>query len=84
MYDGPKDEATTTTESDINLINLTTNCLWGPWSSWDQCSVSCGGGGVSKRTRTVAIPEKNGGECSGEAEETAECSTNTECGEDLN
>ena len=83
LYDGPKDEATTTTESDINLIILPTNCLWGPWSSWDQCSVSCGQG-VSKRTRTVAIPEKNGGECNGEAEETAECSTNTECEEDLN
>ena len=82
LYDGPRDEVTTsTTESAIELVTLPTNCLWGPWSSWDQCSVSCGKG-VSKRTRTVAIPEKNGGTCNGEAEETAECSTNIECEKD--
>jgi len=79
LYDGPKEETETTksetettTKSEIELTLLPTNCLWGPWSDWAKCSVTCGKG-QRERTRSVAIPAKNGGACNGEDKEFVEC-----------
>jgi len=52
------------------------DCLWGPWSSWSQCSETCGGGSL-RRYRDVAVTEKNGGSfCLGSNEQEAECNAN--------
>ena len=51
-------------------------CVWGEWSEWGECSVSCGGG-VKYRQRDVATEATNGGdECDGMASETASCRMN--------
>lgn len=44
------------------------------WSSWTQCSKSCGGGvKVRERSCTNPPPKGNGQKCSGEFEETGAC-----------
>jgi len=51
-------------------------CVWGEWSEWDECPVSCGGG-AKNRHRDVAKEATNGGdECDGMASETASCRMN--------
>ena len=70
LYDGPREEASITTQT--TLVLLPTNCLWGTWSDWGQCSVTCGKG-RRQRSRSVLIPEKNGGECNGDSEEFVDC-----------
>ena len=48
---------------------------WTPWSTWSQCSLTCGGG-KSKRTRKCALPDKTlvpNDQCKGEPEETKTC-----------
>jgi len=72
LYDGPREDTDSTTKPEIEIALLPTNCLWGPWSDWGQCTVTCGKG-QRERTRTVAIPEKNGGACNGEPSEFVEC-----------
>ena len=47
------------------------------WSSWTQCSKSCGGGvKVRERSCTNPPPKGNGQKCSGEFEETGACAEN--------
>merc|ERR1712126_390869 len=51
------------------------DCLWGQWTSWAVCSLSCGGG-VTARIRNISVEASNGGEkCIGERLETKECQT---------
>lgn len=38
------------------------NCTVSEWGSWSECAVQECGGGMAKRYRTVAVPQKNGGE----------------------
>uniref|UniRef100_A0A665WW25 Complement factor properdin n=2 Tax=Echeneis naucrates TaxID=173247 RepID=A0A665WW25_ECHNA len=45
---------------------------WGLWSSWSLCSVTCGEGGVRKRTRVCSTPECPL-VCMGPSEETEDC-----------
>ena len=42
------------------------------WSSWGQCSVSCGGG-EQHRQRECVEPLHGGQECQGPADETQAC-----------
>ncbi|XP_051275927.1 properdin [Dicentrarchus labrax] len=46
---------------------------WGLWLSWSACSVSCGEGGVRKRTRVCSDPPECQSACSGSSEETESC-----------
>jgi len=42
------------------------DCKWSPWTQWDLCTRSCGGG-MQGRTRSILVPERNGGKrCDGE------------------
>nr|ADX36088.1 thrombospondin-1 [Ambystoma mexicanum] len=50
------------------------NGHWGPWSLWDTCTVTCGGG-VQKRGRLCnnPAPQYGGKECQGDASEGQLC-----------
>ncbi|KAG2457471.1 thrombospondin-1 [Polypterus senegalus] len=50
------------------------NGKWGPWSLWDTCTVTCGGG-IQRRTRLCndPAPKYGGKECIGEPAETQLC-----------
>ncbi|XP_067662288.1 hemicentin-1-like isoform X1 [Haliotis asinina] len=47
---------------------------WALWSTWGECSRSCGGGQMKRfRTCTNPIPAKGGRPCTGQGEEITEC-----------
>ena len=49
-------------------------CQWGPWSNWGQCSLSCGVGGQRRRYRLLTHTTTSGGvECDGENKEVSPC-----------
>ncbi|GFN97239.1 thrombospondin-1 [Plakobranchus ocellatus] len=48
--------------------------LWQPWSPWDTCSVTCGGGEQS-RERTCDGTRHGGTYCQGEHNQTRDCNT---------
>ena len=60
------------------LFNFTwtVNCLWGAWSAWETCSVTCGGG-TQERNRAKTQDALFGGyECTGNDKETQSCNNN--------
>ena len=58
----------------IYLI-FTVNCIWGAWSAWETCSVTCGGGN-QERNRAISQQALFGGnECAGIAKETQSCNS---------
>ena len=67
----------------IQLISCFCVCVvavnggFGAWTEWTGCTVTCNGG---NQTRTRACdnpaPAHGGADCTGEKEETQECSTN--------
>ncbi|CAE7251463.1 SSPO [Symbiodinium natans] len=53
--------------------NYCVNCRWADWSTWSDCSASCGGGS-QMRSRAVAVPKDGRGEeCVGNGTETQIC-----------
>ena len=59
----------------IVLLN-TVNCIWGPWSNWEACSITCGGG-TEERYRNTSQPAVNDGtNCAGNYSETQHCNSN--------
>ena len=49
------------------------DCVWGTFSVWGTCSVSCGDG-KRARTRTISIPATGGGTpCDGKSTEEKSC-----------
>ena len=50
---------------------ISEECVWGNWTEWTDCSVTCGTGQQnSTRTKT-----SGGDECTGEPAKTQECNT---------
>uniref|UniRef100_A0A665U0B3 Thrombospondin-1-like n=1 Tax=Echeneis naucrates TaxID=173247 RepID=A0A665U0B3_ECHNA len=50
------------------------NGNWGPWSPWDTCSLTCGGGDQTrKRLCNDPAPSYGGKDCVGEPTETQKC-----------
>ena len=48
------------------------DCTWADWTTWSQCSKTCGDGTRTK-TRTKLITEVGGGVCNGEPFESELC-----------
>ncbi|XP_056155186.1 SCO-spondin [Lampris incognitus] len=73
---GPSCHDTNQTESCI-LPSCPEGCVLSEWSSWSECSASCGGG-MSMRNKTVLRePEPGGLACAGLLEQHTICNTNS-------
>ncbi|KAI8496157.1 Thrombospondin type 1 repeat-containing protein [Branchiostoma belcheri] len=55
-----------------NLKPCPEDGVWGAWSDWGACSVTCGAG-VEKRDRGCVGPAHGGKDCHGDREETRGC-----------
>ncbi|MED6284463.1 hypothetical protein CHARACLAT_019463, partial [Characodon lateralis] len=74
--DGPSCADTTQTES-CDLLSCPEGCLLSDWSSWSECSSTCGGG-VSTRNKTILQePEPGGAACVGPLKQHTVCHTNS-------
>merc|ERR1719402_693088 len=62
----------TSSQPEITISVLPTDCTWSPWSEWSECLC---GVNTTRRSRKVQIEAKNGGVCSGEYEEAKACDT---------
>ena len=61
----------------MQFIKNTVDCVWGTWSAWETCSVTCGGG-IQERNRNFSQPALfNGTDCVGDDVQTQNCSTNS-------
>ncbi|OWF34851.1 Hemicentin-1 [Mizuhopecten yessoensis] len=60
---------------DCNTHNCPSDGVWKSWSTWDECSVTCGGG-LQTRNRTCDGPYYGGAQCPGVDNEDQICSTN--------
>lgn len=60
---------------------VSVNGNWSPWSSYTECSVTCGSNGTLNHTRTCdqPAPKHNGIVCEGTDQETIKCSTLPDC-----
>ena len=61
----------------LNMIAfiLSVDGTWRVWTSWTDCSVTCGGGKRS-RSRTCSDPKYGGKHCVGIANEEQACKSN--------
>lgn len=51
------------------------NGYWSQWSTWESCSVTCGGGNQSRdRTCTEPAPQYGGDYCNGNSTSVKSCS----------
>ncbi|XP_077410354.1 SCO-spondin [Vanacampus margaritifer] len=79
--DGPSCSDTVQTES-CDLGPCPVGCLLSEWSSWSECSATCGGG-LSTRNKTILQEAEPGGAaCAGPLEQHTVCNSNscrTEC-----
>ncbi|EHB00947.1 Semaphorin-5B [Heterocephalus glaber] len=64
----------------IHIANCSRNGAWTPWSSWAQCSTSCGiGFQVRQRSCSNPAPRHGGRICVGKSREERFCNENTLC-----
>eukprot|EP01134_Creolimax_fragrantissima_P000840 CFRG0840T1 len=49
------------------------DCVVGDWTTWGDCSTSCGNSGVKHRSREILTPPANGGSLCGSLSENIEC-----------
>ena len=67
---------TVSSDNDKHFLIFTVNCIWGAWSTWETCSVTCGGG-TQDRNRAITQEALFGGnECTGDDKETQSCNSN--------
>ena len=70
-------QTASSTSSSSSITTTSVNCEFSDWSAWGKCNRPCNGGNQT-RSRTVAVPEVNGGApCVGDQEEIATCNTQT-------
>ncbi|XP_066543517.1 semaphorin-5B [Amia ocellicauda] len=64
----------------IEVANCSRNGGWTPWSSWAQCSTSCGiGFQVRQRSCNNPSPRHGGRVCVGQSREERFCNENSQC-----
>jgi len=63
-------------EADISFITHAVDCVWGTWSSWTPCPVTCGGGSHMRSRQVEQIAMNGGRSCKeGAGRETGRCGT---------
>ena len=62
----------------FNFLISAIDCVWAPWSTWSECSTTCGAGTRTK-TRTKVTNELGGGLCPGQPSESEACNLKS-CG----
>ncbi|KAK6188476.1 hypothetical protein SNE40_004643 [Patella caerulea] len=67
---GPQDET-----QDCNSQHCPIDGVWLEWTSWSECSTTCGGG-ISQRTRNCQQPQYGGQDCLGNNTDTVSCNEN--------
>lgn len=66
--------AVCTTKQHAPFLCPSANGNWGPWSPWDTCTLTCGGGVQTRKRLCNDPPPKYGGkDCVGEAKDTQMC-----------
>ncbi|XP_069128273.1 SCO-spondin-like isoform X2 [Argopecten irradians] len=73
-YDGANCTGPWVDYQDCNTHECPIDCIWLDWSTWDDCSVTCGGGNHS-RYRDEYGPFYGGPNCTGPDKETRDCNT---------
>ena len=58
----------------MQTCSASVDCEWTEWSSWDDCSETCGNGSQS-RSRNSTGPFYGGENCTGDGEETQQCNS---------
>ncbi|XP_076098251.1 SCO-spondin-like [Mytilus galloprovincialis] len=56
------------------LVECPVDGVWQPWSLWDSCNITCGGGGQN-RYRTCIQPQFGGAPCNGSEIDYRDCNT---------
>lgn len=57
-----------------NMSCILVDGVWQPWSLWDSCNITCGGGGQN-RYRTCIQPQFGGAPCNGSDIDYKDCNT---------
>ncbi|XP_050723288.1 hemicentin-1-like isoform X2 [Eriocheir sinensis] len=75
LYNGKPCEGSGTQEEECHLRDCPVSGGWGPWSSWSECSVTCGQG-LKQRSRLCdsPAPAAGGAQCQGDNLEVTPCS----------
>ena len=58
----------------VGVFDLPVDGTWDPWTDWNPCNETCGGG-WSFRTRECNAPLHNGDPCPGPSDDWKECNT---------
>lgn len=48
-------------------------CVWGEWSHFGPCSVTCGKGSATRVRSPMTFPQNGGADCEGDAVQSGEC-----------
>eukprot|EP01004_Peranema_trichophorum_P002386 NODE_144_length_3469_cov_340.552002_g122_i1.p1 GENE.NODE_144_length_3469_cov_340.552002_g122_i1~~NODE_144_length_3469_cov_340.552002_g122_i1.p1 ORF type:complete len:1105 (-),score=461.08 NODE_144_length_3469_cov_340.552002_g122_i1:155-2980(-) len=66
-------------ERSCNTNACSKDCVMSEWTSWAQCSATCGMFGMTRRTRTIVSSPSAGGVACGATEETKTCDNLPAC-----
>ncbi|WAR23497.1 SSPO-like protein [Mya arenaria] len=73
FYDGAECPGVPDEVESCNAFSCPVDGSWKLWSTWGECSVTCGGG-MRNRTRECDMPEFGGENCAGPADQSEGCS----------
>ncbi|KAK3095360.1 hypothetical protein FSP39_013702 [Pinctada imbricata] len=76
QYGGADCAGDRTESQDCNTHNCPIDGALTAWTSWDTCTVTCGGGTQNRgRTCTNPAPQYGGADCTGDRNQTQDCNT---------
>lgn len=73
QYGGVDCNGSDTNSTICNTQDCPVDCIWGNWSAFGPCSVSCGGGNMTQTRINSGPPQFGGIDCTGPFDNTTEC-----------